>query len=351
MAHIIKQKAKKLNIICKDKYTELEEDEVELKYNFIDFRAICQHLKADNVKEAELQAAFGHYKHDKHEFIADIIEAYYIDDDEKLPFENKILIHNFNCNIKTRKNIYEYVLEKHLNKNELNNKNFVTIAVTIIKELYPQINIQQFKSILIKSNINGEIFIKGHSNFRNKLKFAKLFISINGYNKKNICDIYTKIQNGKWLFEKSKTETNDIDSTMNINEEEKKDATECKNDNNNQNIEIYDVGTRFYFWNCFIQHKHYIKANYSNLKEEMLQNKIIDFNIKRWQYLESEVKTDLLTTEVKKIQSNGYWKRFYNIDLNSLFTAQHFTSLKLYTDYTTECSLFCSTLRSSNMSL
>eukprot|EP01084_Bolivina_argentea_P264922 448923_1 len=365
--HIIKEKKKKLNIVCRNKCAEVK-DEVDFKHNFIDFHAICQRVN-NAVEETALRMAFSEYKDDKNQFIADVIDAYYANDDEQLPLENKISVTNFNCTRKTRKQIYECIMQKYVKPNELNNTHFIKIALAIIREMSSQIDIEQFKTIARESNINGKIFVKQHPQFKNSVKFANMFKKINGYNKKHLSAIYVKIRKGNWFFSAVKSLPEHNKNTININthphdahvtgihEETKKndetdvENTESKIDNNHKNIEIYNLGTRFYFWDCMKQHKHYIKQKHANLKDEMLQNKVIDFDIQRWQDLENEVKVLVQTDEVKHVKSNGYWQTIYRIDLNSPFTVQHLTSLKLYTDYTTECGKFCSILRSENMTM
>eukprot|EP01084_Bolivina_argentea_P239239 402141_1 len=342
---MMKQKKKKLDIVWWSKYIETK-DKVKFTHKCIDFQGICQHVN-NAVQESELQAAFSEYKDYKNQFIADVIDAYYTNDDEPLPLDNKISTHSLNCNATMRKKIYECIIQKHVKEDELNNQNFIKIASALITKSYPQINIEQFQKITTKFQINGKMFVKGPQ-FKSSVKFAKVFEGIEGYKKKHLAQTYKQIKK-HWFSLKFKSLADGSESkNENIHEETKtKDTT----NHNNENTLVYNLGIRFYFWEPMKQHKHYIEAKYVNLKDEMLQNKVVDFDIKRWLYLENEVKGFLETDEVKSIKSNGYWKAIYYIDANSPFTAQHFTALKLYTDYTKECGLFCSTLRCSTSPL
>eukprot|EP01084_Bolivina_argentea_P113713 202623_1 len=45
---------------------------------------------------------------------------------------------------------------------------------------------------------------------------------------------------------------------------------------------------------------------------------------------------------------NGYYKSVYNIALYEPFSKRHLLALKTYTDFSTLCSVFCSTLRHEN---
>eukprot|EP01084_Bolivina_argentea_P294581 506912_1 len=131
--------------------------------------------------------------------------------------------------------------------------------------------------------------------------------------------------------------------------EEKKEDISLDTKPESDTRQIYDLGIPFLFWSSMKRHKHYIQSNYSNIKEEILNNKLIKFDMKRWKSLNIEAKTELQTDVVKKLKSNGFYERIYCIGANDAFSIKHLCALKLYTDYSKECSLFCSILRSENV--
>eukprot|EP01084_Bolivina_argentea_P251525 421871_1 len=326
--NIIAEKRSTLQVSLNNtKYIEMNE---EHKHDFIDYQEICQSMKRQKIliQEAQLRTAFSKYKDDKNKFISDIIDAYCANDDL-----NEIKL---GTTEQSKKKIYQHILKTYVKPSDLNNHNLIKITQIIIKESYADIDAQQVVQIAARANINGKLFIKGNPEFKNSTKFGKMFKDINGYNKKHFAQIYTKIHTNSWL-NISALKINVIEHKENLQ------IVAIKNDNN-----LYELGTRFYFWNCKNDHQNYIKRKYLNLKEEMLKNNVIAFDITRWDYLNVEAETDLKTDEAKHIVSNGFDNTIYGIDLSTPLTIQHLCALKLYTDYTKECELFCATLRSEN---
>eukprot|EP01084_Bolivina_argentea_P034777 64414_1 len=120
----------------------------------IDFGLIHQHLKARNISitETELRTAFKMYN-DKNDFIADVIEALFADDDQELSIKNRISPHNLPCNQRTRKKIYACILKKYIKPHDLNTQNFITVAKKIIMISYPHIEVDEFVQTAMQYNI------------------------------------------------------------------------------------------------------------------------------------------------------------------------------------------------------
>eukprot|EP01084_Bolivina_argentea_P123230 218384_1 len=262
----------------------------------LDFAAMHEALKRDEIKvdQKNIQHAFSEYEDekDKHAFISDIIDAFYIATDGKLPAGNKIVAHRLQCDQLMQNAIYGTILYKYIKKTDLNNDNFVKLAQIAISMEHPQIDVDEFVQIATKSkyNIDGQIFSKNSVTFMKSTQFAKLFSSMKNYKKKDFGQIYVKIN--KWISMKPKP----ILTEMKSEEEENKKwvEDEKKSGDNNDKIlkqsDIYDLGTRYYYWKLYRQHKHYIQSKHANLKDETLHNKLFKFDIKLWQELEHECK-------------------------------------------------------------
>eukprot|EP01084_Bolivina_argentea_P133703 235983_1 len=345
----------KLNI---NRYNKFVEPTYEAKTECLNLKNVSKILSDHNIllDIHNLTTFLKPYKQDKDKLMYDLIEAYYSQNDMQLPITNAILINCLANDSDIRHQIYGLILFNCLSKEQLNNQNFVKLAMEIISKSSLPIDPNEFTQIAINEHINGKIFIKGHSCFRNSIKFAKIFSSITGYNKKYLTHIYRKIN--KWIAEPIKTKPNPIE-TVNVNvmideksvdsddKEEKKMSQ--SNDNNEENM-IYKIGTQYFYWESVKYHKYYVQAQYPNLKSELLNSAVIgsDFNIQNWKALNSECSNDIKTNTVKNIVSNGYWIQLYCIKKSTQLSMQHLTAVKLYTDFTKLCNILCLTLRSDN---
>eukprot|EP01084_Bolivina_argentea_P034776 64413_1 len=364
MADMVNNKKNKLNVFRrKQKFIETKFADVlttECNSDFVSIREIHTMLENNNV-HVELQAlklTLLQYEYDKHSFINELIDTNYKSKNGTSSLHD-IIIDTLHCtDVST---ICECILYKYFKKTDLNHYNFINIASIILETLSPNIKINEFANIAKQENITGKMFVKGHIQFKNSVQFAKLFKSLTGCKKKHLTQVYARIN--KWVHFKlsvakviSKTaeitpERKECSNTS-VNSEEKKysNIVTSNSDYKNEDINFYQLGTRFYFWKQMKEHKHYINRKYSNLKEEMLQNKLISFDAQRWNQLIHECHNDVQTNAVKNIKSNGYYLSLYGIKMNSAFSIQHLCALKLYTDYTKECTMLNSVLRSSNIS-
>eukprot|EP01084_Bolivina_argentea_P151813 264939_1 len=109
-------------------------------------------------------------------------------------------------------------------------------------------------------------------------------------------------------------------------------------------LEVYDLGTRFYYWKSMKQHPHFIAAKYSNLKEEMFQSGEIDGL--SWTTYKMQCNNLRKINKIRTIVSNGFHKTLYGINENEPMDSQHLLAVKFYTDSSNLCSLLTNTLRS-----
>eukprot|EP01084_Bolivina_argentea_P265872 450803_1 len=334
----ISRTGQNLNVNRYKKYTEhvIEYDDINLQ--------TIHRLLADNnifIEYNKLKVAFGNYD-DKNELLSDLIEAYYSKNDAILSIESQILVAHLPRNRDVRHSIYGLMLFEYFTNKQLNDENFVKIATQIIYKWYPDIDVNEFAKCALNNHINGKMFSKTSSCFRNSIQFSKLFKSIKGYKKKYLTQIFVKIK--KWEPDSLKVKINKIiEPTEQCEIKENK----MKPTDNVEEDDIYSIGTRFFYWNSVQHHPHYIQSKYFNFKVEMIQSKLFgsDFDVKMWRHLTNECEILLQTDVVKRITSNGFYRSIYKIEPSLPFSIQHIMALKLYTDYTKLCNMLCSILR------
>eukprot|EP01084_Bolivina_argentea_P299303 515905_1 len=294
------------------------------------------------ISQYELKSAFSGYKN-KNEFIMDLMNAYY-------GSNSNISITFLPKNHEIRNRLYEVILFNYIQSHDLNDENFIKIAVIIIREKYPAMQIDQFVQIAMNEHITGKIFIKDSSTFKNSSAFARLFNSIDGYKKKQLTKIYSTIK--KWTpiklgttIEQKNIEIKEQKSNVaeySVPEEKEMDCIEKS--------KLYEIGTRWYFWDSMKTHPQYVKQEYTNFKDEMLQSNLTQelFDAKVWNGFRESAKTLLTTDKVKAMSCNGYYKSMYKIEENAPITLQHLLSITIYTDSTTLCNIMCSVLREAD---
>eukprot|EP01084_Bolivina_argentea_P076538 138724_1 len=364
---LMDQKRKQLTKMNKHKYVDGVSSSAE-----IDCQAIQELIAANGITTDifDVQSTFIEYKNDKNAFIDDIVDLYFDENDKQHKQPNKLKKH-LHCNETIKKKICSNILFKHFKHHDLNKNNFIKIAVGTIKSSpkFKSIDVNQFKLIANSSSkLNGRIFIKHEKEFKNAAKFAQIFASMK--QKKLLTKLYAKIKPWKPITVTKKSEyvSNKIQQTEpKLNEVNESHALCCENtqevkdmkmdekmeDNsvsikNNNDQDVYEIGIGFWYWPSMKKHPNYVEPTYVNLKEELLHNEIIGirFDIKQWKLLQTECATDILTNKVRKLEANGFYSPIYNIQKSSPFSSYHLSCLKLYTDYSKESGLFCSTLRS-----
>eukprot|EP01084_Bolivina_argentea_P264066 447175_1 len=111
---------------------------------------------------------------------------------------------------------------------------------------------------------------------------------------------------------------------------------------------IYSHGVQCLYWDSQQEMKGYIEKHFSNLKEEMLHFK--QFSVKEWEALHSECIMLLQVDRIRQIVSNGHNHDIYGIKAGHSLTTNHLISIKLYTDFTWLCKIFCEAFRLKKVS-
>eukprot|EP01083_Nonionella_stella_P053862 142329_1 len=113
---------------------------------------------------------------------------------------------------------------------------------------------------------------------------------------------------------------------------------------------VYNHGIAFWYWSseaCTQSEKRLVHAKYTDLKEEILQFK--QFTTNHWHALVNECNVLLNTDKVRQMSSNGNNVNLYQQPQGSSITCEHLCSIKLYTDYTWLCTIFCESFRRRKM--
>ncbi len=117
---------------------------------------------------------------------------------------------------------------------------------------------------------------------------------------------------------------------------------------NNNCVHSILPGTKRMFDNGNYGYKYkdwYIPKKYSNIREEIFENKCLNLSLQQWNccVIKSQLK---LQKYIHKINSADLiWEQAYKIVRKSVITIQHIISLLLYTNYATLSIYFCSTFR------
>eukprot|EP01084_Bolivina_argentea_P256560 431999_1 len=316
-----------------------------------------------------------------------------------------------------QKQIYEVLLYKYIQKTELNNNNFIQILQYIASTLYPSIKCDQIAIIARDHNLTGKIFVKGSAEFKNSIKFAKLFQSTLYWTKKswkNIFMAFNKWQPLKLKLSVTESKENDVHNNVEEKYEKKEELKqlEVKTDvdyidkgtdqdsiskfcmitnttkntaamflkncnwnimtainsfysvngdvsklnptsHHNQAIEqntntVYTHGVSFWYWKKQSSNKRYIKSKFPDLRSEILNFRQI--TPKMWNHLIYQCDVLIKSDKIRHITSNGNNADIYCIPNSSPISVQHLHAIKLYTDFTSLCNIFCAAFRLKKIS-
>eukprot|EP01084_Bolivina_argentea_P035324 65540_1 len=354
----------------------------------------------------QMQNAFDGFGYRKQQLINDLCVCIGNENDQNILLAH-ILTTELQCvESDTRQKIYDLIVHNYIKKNELNNDNFIRMLQYTVSELYPNVNLIKVAEIARKQKLSGKVFDKSTKDFKNSIKFGKLFQTVKNCNKKHWAKVYKTIN--KWQSKTYKTieniETDEpeskntekcpekrinyldedaidedilnlfcaitkadswsaepflIESHWNIDDAINKyyalsgDATKLSAKYDNQKHDklneyqpmIYNEGIKFWYWKPRNEddEKRYIESKYKNLKEEILATNQV--SAQQWIDVQNECKILINTDKLQEIMSNGKHEDIYGIQNDASFTLPHLCAIKLYTDYTKLNGIFCAAFR------
>eukprot|EP01084_Bolivina_argentea_P306560 529756_1 len=111
---------------------------------------------------------------------------------------------------------------------------------------------------------------------------------------------------------------------------------------------VYNIGIAFWYWENEKSEKRFVTATFKNLKEEILH--LPNFTVQNWNNLLTECNLLSKTDKIRKISSNGNNVEVYGKNKGDAISVDHLCSLKIYTDYTRLCKIFCEAFRVKKIS-
>eukprot|EP01084_Bolivina_argentea_P259538 437934_1 len=249
----------------------------------------------------------------------------------------------------------------YFQKHDLNVNNFAKILQFTTSKLYPDIDSEQIKNIAREANLTGQCFNRDSYEFKNSIKFGKIFASIANWNKKQWSKIYLQIN--KWQLsykhltpqKRYSAQMTLIKSSETMYVEETKITEEQINDyiiadtdkqlvdqfcaithatkntaafflreaewnvtfainkfyassgnvsdtsmKKNRSVgSVYNIGIAFWYWEHPKPNTIYVQKRSHDLKQEMLQFK--QFSIKQWGNLLDECNTLIITDKIRQM--------------------------------------------------
>eukprot|EP01083_Nonionella_stella_P200480 734097_1 len=358
---------------------------------------------ADNlisIDEKQLENTFDNYEYDDEQLIDDICSAL-IHKNEDKTLLCQILINEFRYEDELqRQMMYGRICHEYL---MMHNEYFVKILQVIASTLKPSPDPDEIATIGRSAKLNGNIFVKGHAEFKTSVKVAQIFKKITNYKKKQWTQMYTSMDKWKMTsaavkptkeveYEEKKYEE-DIKHHVDAEEEmdyiqqgtdehiiqqfctvttaTKNVAMQCLdgaawdlsyaaqnyysqlNTKNYDNISsenaispdgrVYNDGVAFWYWSAKRSNKRFVQKREQNLKEEIL--KFSQFTMHHWDRLVDKCYGLLKTKKVKEMSSNGINVNIYHQQRGMVISCEHLCSIQLYTDYTGLCYIFCAAFR------
>eukprot|EP01084_Bolivina_argentea_P159100 277112_1 len=400
----------------------------------LDYKQMSENLQLNNVSISadDLALCFDGHGYYKHQLITDLCDILFQGNDENILL-SQILIIELQCdNACQREAIYDSLLYNYINKEDLDNNNFIKVLQVTALQLITSVDCDEVIKIAANANLTGNILVKDTTEFKNSKQFATLFDSIDNFNKKEWAKIYVTIN--RWQSNKSKykapvkpqisssavdelpskndmcflsdeeTENEDTkneETKYNENEDVKVDyihqlffefihqfcaitnATKSvavsfltenqwnvmfavnkyyaankpskaiinfqqNGDASDGNDKVYTHGISFWYWQREKANKIFIQPLFCDLKVEILNFK--NFTPAQWQLLMDECNILMQTETIKQISSNGNNLNVYGIKHDAPISEKHLYSIKLYTDYSWLCKIFCESFRLKKIS-
>eukprot|EP01084_Bolivina_argentea_P118223 209803_1 len=172
-----------------------------LGWKLADYNQISLILKNQNLKieKRKLAIAFTKHLYHKQKLIDDLCDIFCNGAVQKILLA-QIFAKELDIDYQYQSsniNMYDAILYNCVEKQELDNRNFVKILLGATCKLYP--NFQAQKEIAKIANdlkITGNIMVKTSLEFKNSKQFANIFSSIHGFQRKVFAKVYMNIN--KW---------------------------------------------------------------------------------------------------------------------------------------------------------
>ena len=128
--------------------------------------------------------------------------------------------------------------------------------------------------------------------------------------------------------------------------DDEKDDKKSDNKVKKSKIKSYSFGFRYNYWNE--NDKNHIKPKYKNIKCELLNNTIFTIDSRNYKLAKQKAKQKWSSKHARRLTSDGYAEKEYNIAKSSPISQKHIMSVIFYTDFDTLSYHFSSTFRALN---
>ena len=327
------------------RYRDNDDDE-KSGDNQLDFMSMAETVDVD-VKV--LKEGLGDYQKDINRLIGDLIDAVYSENAGKKPLWSKLDINE------TEKDMaFSSLLHRYFKNTQLNTTNLLNMSKVIIMRKHLMIDIDAFVDVVTTNGIDGRLFDKtAKDSYQNNGTFSNRFKGIADCKVQHVRQLYTALRKWKYVESKKVVHLKQDEDVDDGKEDEKELVDGGVVVHGSEQMGIYEIGKRFYFWESHRKHPDYVAAKYSNIKEEVLNNPLFSkfINTRSWNILTAAITALLATEKALRICSNGKDEYMYQIKIYEPLEAQHARSLKLYTDFTDLSAKFCAILRTMDPKL
>ena len=295
---------------------------------------------AVGVDESMLRQSLGEYKENRQSLISHLIDVVYGEDEEKMEIWNKLEFEE-----EEKRRIFRSALFDHFHCFQLNVDNLKSVCLYIIERKRLEIDSEHLAELLRGKAINGRVFDKAHPHHQKNGIFAKQFKGVPNCKLQHVRQLYSAVKKWKYVEVKKVVEETKEEDEVTENEPEQQPGV--------VQDAVYAIGKPYNFWQQ--QFPDYVQPKYGNLKEEMLHNlkqEMLEnamlfhcMDIRIWNNIMGSVSALVKTSAARKIKSNGRTLYKYGIQEGKPFDTIHLCALKLYTDITVLCGIFCAILR------
>ena len=343
---ILVAKKEKLRFHRDDRRYRDNADDGKSSDNQLDFVTMAETVGVD---AKMLKEGLGEYGNDINRLIGDLIDVVYAENATTTPLWSKL-----DVNETEKQELFTNLVHRYFKNIQLSTTNLLKVSEYIIKRKLLQININVLTDVVTTNGIDGRLFDKTAKDlYQNNGTFSKRFKGVADCKVQHVRQLYGALKKWKYVEPKKVIPLKQDEEAQDGKEDEKEPVDGDDVNHGSDQMGIYEIGKRFYFWDSHRKHPDYVAAKYSNIKEEVLNNPLFFrfINIRSWNTLTAAITALLSTERALRICSNGKDHYMYRIKIYEPLEAQHLRSLKLYTDFTDLSAKFCAILRSADPNL
>eukprot|EP01084_Bolivina_argentea_P077876 141322_1 len=185
----------------------------------------------------ELSNGFDHYGYHKQQLIEDLSNIM-IEENEENALLSHILLNELNCDQHNRKLICSILCHKYI---MMNNQDFISVLLILARKFASKVDPDEIVQIVTSSNLTAKLFIKGSLEFKNRIKFCKIFKHVKNFNKKQWSKIYEKID--QWTCSLPKQNMTKLKNNESLPTEEIENKYAPERECIDDNVDYIEQGT------------------------------------------------------------------------------------------------------------